>query len=44
MVEANKKCTVKHFPIDEDNSFVQYTIDIDETSFNNMTGQADAGA
>ena len=44
MVEAgnNKKCTVKHFPIDPNNSFVQYTIQVDEADYNNLTGQADA--
>jgi hypothetical protein len=41
MVEANnnKKCSVKHFPIDPDNSFVQYTVDVPEADFNNLTGQ-----
>ena len=39
MVEANKKCVVKHFPIDTENSFVQYTIDIPEADYQRMTGQ-----
>ena len=41
MVEANKKCTIKHFPIDQSNSFVQYTIEVDEADFNNLTGNAE---
>lgn len=41
MVEANKQqtCTVKHFPIDAENSFVQFTMDIPEPDFKNLTGQ-----
>ena len=42
MVEANKKCVVKHFPIDTENSFVQYTIDIPEADYQQMTGQEEA--
>ena len=42
MVEANKKCVVKHFPIDTENSFVQYTIDIPEADYQRMTGQEGA--
>ena len=39
MVEANKKCVLKHFPLDTENSFVQYTIDIPEAEYLRMTGQ-----
>ena len=41
MVEANKKCTIKHFPIDEENSFVQYTVEVNEAEFNNLTGKVE---
>ena len=46
MVEANanenKKCTVKHFPIDTEYSFVQYTMDIPEADYKNLTGEDEA--
>ena len=41
MVEANKKCTIKHFPIDEENSFVQFTVEVNEAEFNNLTGKVE---
>jgi len=35
---ANRKCLVKHFPIDEQNSFVQYTVTVPEEEYNEMVG------
>ena len=40
MVQANlNKCVVKHFPLDTENSFVQYTIDMPEADYLRLTGQ-----
>ena len=42
MVEANKnqnaKCTVKHFQIDEQHSFAQYSVSMPEETFKEVTG------
>ena len=44
MVEANenKRCTIKHFPIDTEYSFVQYTMDIPEADYKKLSGEEEA--
>ena len=44
MVEANenKRCTIKHFPIDTEYSFVQYTMDIPEADYKTLSGDEEA--
>jgi hypothetical protein len=43
MVESNKnereKCEVKHFPVDKDTSFVQFTVEMTQSKYNTMMGQ-----
>ena len=42
-VNANtRKCLVKHFPIDEKNSFAQYSVTVTEEEYNALT-QSEAG-
>jgi hypothetical protein len=46
MVEANpsennkngQRCVVKHFPVDEEHSYVQYSMTLPEEAFEFLTG------
>ena len=45
MVQAdnNQKCIVKHFAIDDEHSFAQYSLTLAEESFNALTAGGDKG-